>query len=59
MCLGKFPFALVPLSYIAEIQGETAIELGTHGVLVASGVVKAKDPADALQDLLEGTLSYR
>lgn len=31
-----------------------ALELGTVGVLVASGVVKAKDPGRALQDLLGG-----
>ncbi len=32
-----------------------ALELGTVGVLVASGVVKAKDPGQALTDLLDGT----
>lgn len=32
-----------------------ALELGTVGVLVASGVVKAKDPGRALRDLLGGT----
>lgn len=31
-----------------------ALELGTSGVLVASGVVKAKDPAKALRDLVKG-----
>lgn len=31
-----------------------ALELGTVGVLVASGVVKAKDPAKALRDLVKG-----
>lgn len=31
-----------------------ALELGTHGVLVASGVVKAEDPGAALADLLDG-----
>ena len=29
-----------------------AIDLGTHGVLLASGVVKAKDPKAALKDLV-------
>lgn len=33
---------------------ETALELGTQGVLVASGVVKANDPEDALRDLVGG-----
>lgn len=33
-----------------------ALELGTVGVLVASGVAKAADPGQALRDLLEGTL---
>jgi triosephosphate isomerase len=28
-----------------------ALELGAEGILVASGVVKAKDPASALMDL--------
>lgn len=31
-----------------------ALDLGAHGVLLASGVVKAKDPAKALRDLLTG-----
>jgi triosephosphate isomerase (TIM) len=31
-----------------------AIELGAHGILVASGVTKAKDPAAAIADLAEG-----
>jgi triosephosphate isomerase len=31
----------------------TAIELGTSGVLLASGVVKAKDPAAVLRDLVK------
>lgn len=31
-----------------------AIELGTVGVLLASGVVKAKDPKSALEELAEG-----
>ena len=31
-----------------------AIELGTVGVLVASGVVRAKDPAKAVRDLARG-----
>lgn len=31
-----------------------AIELGTYGVLLASGVVKAKDQRQALLDLIEG-----
>jgi triosephosphate isomerase len=34
---------------------EVALELGTEGVLVASGVVSAKDPGAALAGLLEGT----
>jgi triosephosphate isomerase len=33
-----------------------AIELGTEGVLVASGVTKADDPAQAARDLLEGAV---
>lgn len=33
---------------------ETALELGTEGVLVASGIVKAKHPEKALQDLVTG-----
>ncbi|MEM1901516.1 MAG: triose-phosphate isomerase [Candidatus Nezhaarchaeales archaeon] len=33
---------------------ETAIKLGTQGVLVASGVVKAKDQEAALRDLVMG-----
>jgi triosephosphate isomerase len=31
-----------------------ALRLGAHGVLLASGVVKAKDPAAALRDLASG-----
>jgi triosephosphate isomerase len=31
-----------------------AIELGTDGVLLASGVVKAKDPKQVLRDLISG-----
>jgi len=31
-----------------------ALELGTNGVLVASGVVKANHPEDALRDLVSG-----
>jgi triosephosphate isomerase len=31
-----------------------AIELGTSGVLLATGVVKAKDPESALRDLIKG-----
>lgn len=31
-----------------------ALRLGAHGVLLASGVVKAKDPAKALKDLARG-----
>ena len=31
-----------------------AIELGTSGVLLATGVVKAKDPEGALRDLIKG-----
>lgn len=31
-----------------------AIELGAHGILVASGVTKAKDPGAAIADLAEG-----
>lgn len=34
----------------------TALELGTEGVLVASGVVKADDPGAALADLLDGAV---
>ena len=32
----------------------TALELGAHGVLLASGVVKATDPLAALRDLVAG-----
>jgi triosephosphate isomerase (TIM) len=32
----------------------TALELGTSGVLLSSGVVKAKDPEKALRDLVKG-----
>ena len=32
----------------------TALDLGAHGVLLASGVVKAKDPLAALKDLASG-----
>src|SRR2546426_9139088 len=31
-----------------------ALELGTVGVLLSSGVVKAKDPEKALRDLVKG-----
>jgi triosephosphate isomerase len=31
-----------------------ALELGTSGVLLATGVVKAKDPEKALRDLVKG-----
>jgi triosephosphate isomerase len=31
-----------------------ALELGTSGVLLATGVVKAKDPESALRDLIRG-----
>ena len=31
-----------------------AIELGSSGILVASGVIKAKDPEDAIRDLVSG-----
>jgi triosephosphate isomerase len=34
-----------------------ALALGTQGVLLASGVVKAKDPAQVLIDLVEGVKS--
>jgi len=33
---------------------QRALELGTVGVLVASGIVKAKDPEKALRDLGKG-----
>jgi len=33
-----------------------AIELGAQGVLVASGVVKSKDPEKSLRDLIEGMM---
>jgi triosephosphate isomerase len=35
-----------------------ALALGTQGVLLASGVVKAKDPVQVLIDLVQGTKSY-
>src|SRR5205807_8438277 len=31
-----------------------ALDLGTSGVLLATGVVKAKDPEGALRDLIKG-----
>lgn len=34
----------------------TALELGTSGVLLASGVIKAKNPEKALRDLISGIL---
>ncbi len=36
------------------VDVKAARKLGAHGVLVASGVVKAKDPAAALRDLIAG-----
>lgn len=33
---------------------KNALELGTDGVLIASGIVKAKHPEDALRDLVSG-----
>ncbi len=33
---------------------EKSLELGTEGVLVASGVVKAEEPCDAVKELCEG-----
>jgi len=33
-----------------------AIELGAKGVLVASGIVKAKDPKKAINDLIDGMM---
>jgi len=33
-----------------------AMELGAQGVLVASGIVKAKNPEDALNDLIDGMM---
>ena len=33
---------------------KSALELGTEGVLLASGIVCAKDPKDALLDLISG-----
>ncbi|MEM4896473.1 MAG: triose-phosphate isomerase, partial [Ignisphaera sp.] len=35
---------------------EAAIKLGTQGVLVASGVVRAKDQEEALRDLVRGLM---
>ena len=35
---------------------EMAIQLGTHGVLLASGVVKAKDPREVLLSLARGLI---
>ena len=35
-------------------RSRTALELGAHGVLLASGVVKATDPLAALRDLVAG-----
>jgi triosephosphate isomerase len=31
---------------------KTAVDLGTDGVLLASSVVKAEDPAEVLRDLV-------
>jgi len=36
------------------VDVKAAIELGADGVLLASGVVKAKDPRGALLDLVTG-----
>ncbi len=33
---------------------KSALDLGTEGVLLASGIIKAKDPRRALQDLVSG-----
>jgi triosephosphate isomerase len=33
---------------------EKAVELGAHGILLASGVTKAKDPKEVLEDLAAG-----
>ncbi len=33
-----------------------ALDLGADGVLVASGIVKAKDPENAINDLIEGMM---
>ncbi|MDY6770043.1 MAG: triose-phosphate isomerase [Candidatus Nanohaloarchaea archaeon] len=48
----------VPVLTGAGVKGTddvaAALELGTRGVLVASGVVKADDPEDAVRDLVSG-----
>ncbi len=36
----------------------TALKLGTEGVLLASGVIKAKDPKTVLEELAKGILTY-
>ena len=37
----------------------SAMKLGAEGILVASGVVKAKDPCEALKELAEHACSYK
>lgn len=48
----------IPLLVGAGVKNSTdvkkALELGSKGILVASGVVKAKNPKDAIRELLEG-----
>jgi len=36
-----------------------ALELGAEGVLIASGVVKAKDQRAAFQDIVNGVLKFQ
>ena len=36
-----------------------ALKLGTHGVLVASGIVKAKDPYRILREFAEAAIRRR
>lgn len=36
-----------------------ALELGAEGVLIASSVVKASDPASAMRDIVEGVIKFQ
>ncbi|MFQ6124448.1 MAG: triose-phosphate isomerase [Candidatus Heimdallarchaeota archaeon] len=49
---------VIPLCGAGITNGEdvtAALQLGTQGVLLASGVVKAKNPREALRDLAKGS----
>jgi triosephosphate isomerase len=51
---------VIPLCGAGITSGDdiaAALKLGTQGVLLASGVVKAKNPLDVLMDLAKGAQS--